>query len=677
MAWKPSGSAVATLTAIPDFPSSYSGQADLALRVNAAETGIEFYDPSGAGDVVGPAGATDYAFPLYSGATGKLLRNSVILSNATADVSGMNTLTLKNTGLHLLDTDASHDLIIKPGSNLTGDRTLTVTTGDANRTLTISADIFFAGAVSVGGALTTSAQDLTLTLTGSTNVTLPTTGTVAVLANTIDQFGDAAADVSMNSHKITSVADGVSANDAANMGQLNAAISGLLVHSNCRLASTVDVPGTYVGTPTFTLTEVGFGTLSIDGVTPSVNDRILLKNQTDGKQNGIWVVTVVGSAGASYVLTRASDFDSDAEILTGAYTFITSGSSNASYGFYLTTPATITLDTTSLSFTAFIGTASYVAGSGLALSGLTFSIGAGTGIIVNADTIEVDLTVVQPKDATLTALAAYSTVGLVCMTASDTFAGRTITAGSGIAVTNGAGTAGNPTIGVDFSGLSALSAPDGLADYALVYDSSALANKKVLLSLISDSGAGAFLRARQVGTSPLTVYYTQAVTSAPLTTSTAMSTNFIRAYPFYHGRAGTIDKLGFYVSTLAASGVGRIGLYKATSETNLYPNELVIDSGELSTASTGVKEATISVDLEADQLYWMVFLFGVANPTLRALQSYATPAILGDQNTFGTPVTIGLYASLAYQALPATFPAGAVELNSNNSILAGFYHYSA
>lgn len=48
------------------------------------------------------------------------------------------TATLSNTGLHLLDTDSSHDLIIAPGSDITADRTLTLTTGDANRTLIIN-----------------------------------------------------------------------------------------------------------------------------------------------------------------------------------------------------------------------------------------------------------------------------------------------------------------------------------------------------------------------------------------------------------------------------------------------------------------------------------------------------------------------------------------------------------
>lgn len=56
-----------------------------------------------------------------------------------ADVLVPTIITVPNTGLHILDTNATHDLIVKPGSDLTLDRTLTITTGDADRTLDISA----------------------------------------------------------------------------------------------------------------------------------------------------------------------------------------------------------------------------------------------------------------------------------------------------------------------------------------------------------------------------------------------------------------------------------------------------------------------------------------------------------------------------------------------------------
>lgn len=83
--------------------------------------------------------------------------NSANLASAVTDETGSGALmfatsptittdiTIPNTGLHLLDTDSSHDLILAPGSNLTADRTLTITTGDADRTLTISASATISG----------------------------------------------------------------------------------------------------------------------------------------------------------------------------------------------------------------------------------------------------------------------------------------------------------------------------------------------------------------------------------------------------------------------------------------------------------------------------------------------------------------------------------------------------
>lgn len=82
------------------------------------------------------AGNSDERIP-----TQKAVKTYAIADGATLATG----LTLPNTGLHLLDTNASHDLVVAPGSDLTADRTLTVTTGDASRTLTLSGDTTLGG----------------------------------------------------------------------------------------------------------------------------------------------------------------------------------------------------------------------------------------------------------------------------------------------------------------------------------------------------------------------------------------------------------------------------------------------------------------------------------------------------------------------------------------------------
>lgn len=128
-------------------------------------------------DVLGPASATDNAVTRFDGTTGKLVQNSAVLIDDTNNVTGMTTLTLPNDGLHILDSNATHDLIITPGSNLTADRVLTITTGDAARTISLSGNLTLAGSLTTVGGFTT-----TLTATNTTSLTLPTSGTLATRA---------------------------------------------------------------------------------------------------------------------------------------------------------------------------------------------------------------------------------------------------------------------------------------------------------------------------------------------------------------------------------------------------------------------------------------------------------------------------------------------------------------
>lgn len=102
-----------------------------------------------------------------------------------ADVLIPTVLTVPNTGLHILDTNASHDLIIAPGSNLTADRTFTLTTGDAARTFDISAaDVTISafGATLVDDADASTARS-TLGLGTSATVNTGTSGATIPLLN--------------------------------------------------------------------------------------------------------------------------------------------------------------------------------------------------------------------------------------------------------------------------------------------------------------------------------------------------------------------------------------------------------------------------------------------------------------------------------------------------------------
>lgn len=124
-------------------------------------------------------GATDGQSLLWNNGTGTWEPGTPAGGGDVSDGDTLATgLTFPNTGLHILDTNGSHDLIIAPGSDLTADRTLTITTGDASRTLTLSGNATLSGGTHSG----TNTGDQTITLTG--DVTGSGTGSfAATIAN--------------------------------------------------------------------------------------------------------------------------------------------------------------------------------------------------------------------------------------------------------------------------------------------------------------------------------------------------------------------------------------------------------------------------------------------------------------------------------------------------------------
>jgi hypothetical protein len=181
---------------------------------------------------------------------------------------------------------------------------------------------------------------------------------------------------------VTLTQDPVSGLQAATKQYVDSASQGLTIHSPVSAASTANLTSTYsngssgVGA---TLTNAGsLVAFSIDGYSASLGDRILIKNQTTGSQNGVYTVTTLGSGAVAWVLTRATDFNTvgtgTGYIESGAYFFVSSGTANASSSWVMTTPNPITVGTTSLTFTQFSASSGYTAGTGLSLVGNQFSI---------------------------------------------------------------------------------------------------------------------------------------------------------------------------------------------------------------------------------------------------------------------------------------------------------------
>lgn len=160
------------------------------------------------------------------------------------------------------------------------------------------------------------------------------------------------ADFSFGGFKLTTLADPTAAQDAATKQYVDSVAQGLDIKASCVAATTA------------TITLVGAQT--IDGVSVVAGDRVLVKNQSSPAQNGIYIVQTTP-------WTRATDMDSWAEV-PSAFTFIETGTTQADTSWVCTSNAGGTLGTTAITFVQFGGAASYSAGTGLTLTGNTFSI---------------------------------------------------------------------------------------------------------------------------------------------------------------------------------------------------------------------------------------------------------------------------------------------------------------
>ena len=182
---------------------------------------------------------------------------------------------------------------------------------------------------------------------------------------------------------------GFSNQSLVNKAYVDSVTSGLSVKSPVKVATTGNLNATY-NNGAGTLTANSNFALSVDGVTVSVNDRILVKDQSTAAQNGFYKVTATGSGSAAFVLTRTPDADAASELVAGAFAFVEEGTANADNGYVLSTDGAVTLGTTAINFEQFSGAGQISAGDGLSKTGNSLSLNVDdSSIEINADTARV------------------------------------------------------------------------------------------------------------------------------------------------------------------------------------------------------------------------------------------------------------------------------------------------
>lgn len=171
--------------------------------------------------------------------------------------------------------------------------------------------------------------------------------------------------------------------DIVNKNYADSIATGINFHQACRLATTAALPAATYNNGTSgvgaTLTATSNGALSVDSTLVVATNRILVKNQASGAENGVYVVTQVGTGSAPFILTRATDFDSAGtgvdQIDAGDFFLITAGSTNSNTSWVQQTPLPITVGSTAIVFSQFGASGTtYTAGTGLTLAGTVFSI---------------------------------------------------------------------------------------------------------------------------------------------------------------------------------------------------------------------------------------------------------------------------------------------------------------
>jgi hypothetical protein len=235
----------------------------------------------------------------------------------------------------------------------------------ANSSITIGSD-----ATALGTTITdlnglTSIDVDNVTIDGNAITTTDTDGALALAPN-----GEGTVTVPAGYETRT----GFGNDSLVNKRYVDQVAQGLDVKESVVAATTANLSATYDNTDG-TLTGSANGAIAIDGVSVATGDRVLVKNQTDLTENGIYVVTDTGADGVrAFVLTRAPDADTANELTGGTFFFVERGTAFADSGFVATHNGVPTFGTTDITFEQFSGAGQLSDGSGLSKTGNTINV---------------------------------------------------------------------------------------------------------------------------------------------------------------------------------------------------------------------------------------------------------------------------------------------------------------
>jgi hypothetical protein len=245
-----------------------------------------------------------------------------------------------------------------------------------------SAVNFTAGASGLEVFITQPAEEAVYLNNATGLVEIGGNGTNTVSFTNVNTTNLTATTVTLTAGTITTNA--ANATDITNKQYVDGLVaSGVHFHEPVLVESPIDLDATYDnGTDGVGATLTNAGTqaaLVIDGVTMVVADRVLIYEQADATENGVYVVTNIGSDSTNWILTRSDDtntygVDSPESLSEGSTFFVQSGNTGAGETYTCNTVGTIVFGTTDITFAQISSAQIYAAGTGLNLSNLTFSI---------------------------------------------------------------------------------------------------------------------------------------------------------------------------------------------------------------------------------------------------------------------------------------------------------------